>query len=132
MQIRQGLVVAIILTCTSAVNAQAPDSVLSGKNLFRAKCVACHSVACNRSGPKLEGLFGRQAASVSDFKDYTAQLRASGIVWTEETSDAFLRDPDKLVPGTLMSVIGRIDSAKDRKDLIAYLRREDRSFDLCR
>ena len=106
--------------------------MLGGKNLFRAKCVACHSVACNRQGPKLEGLFGRRAASVPDFKDYTAQLRASEIVWTEETLDSFLRDPDKLVPGTLMSVIGRIDSAKDRKDLIAYLRREDRSFDLCR
>jgi len=46
--------------------------------------------------------------------------------------DNFLRDPDKVVPGTLMSVIGRIDSAKDRKELIAYLRQEDRSFDLCR
>ena len=69
---------------------------------------------------------------MSDFKDYTAQLRASEIVWTEETLDASLRDPDKVVPGTLMSVIGRIDSAKDRKDLIAYMRREDRSFDLCR
>jgi len=31
-----------------------------------------------------------------------------------------------------MSVIGRIDSAKDRKELIAYLRQEDRSFDLGR
>jgi cytochrome c len=125
-------VLAIVLAYSSAVNAQAPDPVLSGKNLFRAKCVACHSVACNRQGPKLEGLFGRRAASVSDFKDYTAELRASEIVWTEKTVDAFLRDPDKLVPGTLMSVIGRIDSAKDRKDLIAYMRREDRGFDLCR
>ncbi len=55
-------VAAIVLTCTSAVNAQTPDPVLGGKNLFRAKCVACHSVACNRSGPKLEGLFGRRTA----------------------------------------------------------------------
>jgi len=55
---------------------------------------------------------------IPDFKDYTAQLRAPEIVWTDETLDSFLRDPDKLVSRTLMSVMGRIDSAKDRKDLI--------------
>ncbi len=48
---------------------------------------------------KLEGLFGRPAAGVADFQQYTAELKASGIVWTDETLDAYLRDPNKLVPG---------------------------------
>ena len=79
----------------------------------------------------MEGLFGRSAGSVADFQQYTAELKASGIVWTDETLDAYLRDPDKLVPGTTMAAWGRVDNADDRKALIAYMRREDRSAELC-
>jgi cytochrome c2 len=68
---------ALVFAGTSAVGAQTPNALLNGKNLFRAKCAAGHSVACNRQGPKLEGLFGRRRPGVSDFKDYTAQLQAS-------------------------------------------------------
>ena len=81
--------------------------------------------------PKLEGLFGRPAGSISDFQQYTPELKTSGIVWTDETLDAYLSDPNKLVPGTTMAAFGRVADAKDRKELIAYMRREDRSFELC-
>ena len=82
-------------------------------------------------GPKLEGLFGRSAGGVADFQQYTAELKASGIVWTDETVDAYLRDPNKLVPSTTMAAWGRVDNADDRKALIAYMRREDRSAEFC-
>ena len=122
---------AILVVFSSVTGAQTPAPGQRGNKLFRETCIGCHSVACNRLGPKLEGLFGRKAGSVADFKGYSPELQASGIVWTDETLDNFLRDPVKMVPGTSMSFVGRIEKASDRKDLIAFMRRQDRSFDLC-
>lgn len=124
----QFLVVAVLASSVST--AQTNSSPDRSKEVFRKSCAGCHSVKCNRQGPKLEGLFGRTAGSVSDF-DYTPQLKASGIVWTEETLNAFLADPNKLVPGTAMAGWGEVANANERKDLIAYLRREEQAFDLC-
>jgi cytochrome c len=124
-------VLAFVLLISNVCSAQSNDTLESGETLFRVRCGACHSVTCNRQGPKLEGLFGRRAGSVADFKQYTAELKASGIVWTDETLDAYLRDPSKLVPGTSMDTWGRVENANDRKALVAYMRREDRSAELC-
>lgn len=122
---------AIAFLAWNVCAAQSKNTVERGHTLFRASCGGCHSFACNRQGPKLEGLFGRRAGSVSDFPHYTPELKASGIVWTDETVDTFLLDPDKLVPGTAMAGWGKVTNASDRKALIAYIRRQDRSFDLC-
>lgn len=124
----QFLVVALL--ASNVCLAQTKSTSERGKDLFGRNCVQCHSVACNRDGPKLEGLFGRTAGSVPGFH-YTPELKASGIVWTDKTLNAFLTDPNKLVPGTSMGIWGRIANANERKDLIAYLRREDRAFELC-
>ena len=128
---RKTQLVAILVVWSSVASAQTPAQVQRGNKLFRESCIGCHSVACNRLGPKLEGLFGRKAGSVADFKGYSPELQASGIVWTDETLDVFLRDPVKMVPGTSMSFVGRIEKVNERKDLIAFMRRQDRSFDLC-
>lgn len=124
-------VLLVALLASNLCNAQSKSAVDRGQVLYRANCGACHSVTCNRQGPKLEGLFGRRAGSVSDFYQYTPELKASGIVWSDETLDSYLSDPNKLVPGTAMAAFGRVENAKDRKELIAYMRREDRSFELC-
>jgi cytochrome c len=82
-------------------------------------------------GPKLEGLMGRRAGDVVDFKNYTAELKNSGIVWTEKTLDEYINDPGKVVPGTSMVAAGRVDRAAERRDIIAHVRRQDRSIDPC-
>jgi cytochrome c2 len=102
-----------------------------GEAQYRAYCIGCHSFGCNRGGPKLADIFNRKAAAVPDFKFYSEGLKSSGIVWSDETLDAFLRDPAKLVPGTGMAAIGRVERAEDRKEILAFLRRQDRSIDLC-
>jgi cytochrome c len=51
--------------------------------------------------------------------------RRRGLVWTRETLDRFLADPDGYVPGTLMGFAGIRDPA-ERADLIEYLRRASR------
>jgi cytochrome c len=121
---------ALLLLSTQFTHTNATDTP-RGQDLFRAHCVACHSMRCNKVGPSLEGVIGRNAGTLLDFKDFSPELKASGIVWSETTLDTFLRDPGKMVPGTKMAAAGRLPSAKDRIDLIAYVRSGNTSLDLC-
>ena len=50
---------------------------------------------------------------------------AKGLVWDESTLDAYVADPESVVPGTRMSS-PPIRDAQDRADLIAYLARSGR------
>ncbi len=96
-----------------------------GANIFR-KCAACHRVgpaAENRVGPHLNGIFGRRAAAVENFRYSRSIQRAAsdGLVWELDTLDAYLENPKALVSGTRMSFRGLKDP-HDRADVLAYLR----------
>jgi cytochrome c len=95
-----------------------------GAALFR-KCSACHTLTedgGNKAGPTLYGLFGRRAGTVPDYP-YSETLRESRLVWTESTVDElFRRGPDEYVPGSKMP-LQRMPSARDRADLIEFLKR---------
>ena len=119
----------ILLTATSAALGK-PTTKERQEDLFRAKCIGCHAMACNRSGPKLKDVIGRRAGSVPDFTGYSEALKTSNLIWSERTLDSFLEDPGKLVPGTLMTNAGRIASAKERRMLIMFIERADSSLDL--
>jgi cytochrome c len=121
---------ALFLVAANVHAQRAADAVRS-EALFRTKCAACHSVACNRNGPKLEGLIGRQAGGVADYKNYTPELKGSKIVWTEQALDEYIADPAKMVPGTSMAAAGRVVNAAERRDIVAHIRRQDRRLDLC-
>jgi cytochrome c len=102
-----------------------------GRDLFRLHCIGCHAIECNRSGPKLGGVLGRPAGTVPDFHGYSAAMKGSGIVWTEETLNGFLASPGSYVPHNAMAGFGALDAAADRKDLIEFLASPDSSLDLC-
>ncbi|NDP43505.1 MAG: c-type cytochrome, partial [Aromatoleum sp.] len=89
------------------------------------RCLACHALAYNRTGPKHCGLFGRRAGTVPGF-DYSAAMKRSRIVWNEKSLDRFLANPTKVVAGTAMGYAGVTDGT-ERADLIAYLRRANES-----
>lgn len=94
----------------------------TGERAFK-KCAYCHQLGVNAHGgfaPQLNGLFGRRAGSTPDFA-YSDAMKHSGIVWDERTLAAFLRDPDKLVPGTKMRFWG-IGDDNEIAALLAYLR----------
>lgn len=111
----------------SAFAALAQGDARSGAQAYK-NCIACHSLEPGRNltGPSLASLFGRKAGSVSNFLRYSDALKRSGIVWDEKTLDAWLKDPDKLVPGNDMSFPG-IKDDKARRDLIAFLKAADTS-----
>ena len=90
-----------------------------GRRLYDRRCGACHSLDHNRVGPKHRGVYGREAGAVVNFR-YTSALRDSGVVWTEETLDAWLENPTLVVPGTSMGF--RLNSAEERRAIIAYLK----------
>ncbi|OWU71907.1 MFS transporter [Roseovarius sp. 22II1-1F6A] len=102
-----------------------PALVAAGEQVFR-KCKACHQVgegAVNRSGPHLNGVFGRQAGTVEDFRYSSAMEDAgeAGLTWTSETLGAFLTKPRDYLKGTKMAFPG-LRSADDIAAIEAYLR----------
>jgi cytochrome c len=103
------------------------DARLAAANLKRGQllymvCKACHDVEAglpHKVGPNLHGMFGRKAGTAEGFK-YTDALVKSGIVWTPETMDAWLKQPGALVPGNGMAFAGIANDA-DRASLVAWL-----------
>lgn len=96
-----------------------------GERIFQ-RCYACHSLdpaERGLAGPTLRGIFGRRAGTLDGF-DYSQSLRDAGrkgLVWSLETLDRFLEDPEALVQGVRMGGV-RLRNATDRRALIKWLR----------
>lgn len=103
-----------------------PGDALRGEAVY-SRCLACHALAYDRTGPRHCGLFGRQAGTVPGFV-YSQAMKDSKIIWDERTLNLFLENPMKYVPGTSMGYAG-IKDAQERADLIAYLKKENASAD---
>ena len=98
-----------------------PPSLERGAELW-GKCRACHTIEArgrNIVGPRLHGVFGRKAGGVADYR-YSEAMKASSVIWTEQTMDAYLAATQDFMPGNKM--YGGLAIAQDRVDLIAWLR----------
>ena len=106
----------------AAPTAWADGDAERGQKKFE-ECQACHSLDRNAEsvGPSLYGVFGRKAGTLADFR-YSPAMKRSGIAWSSEGVDAFIVDPQKVVPANRMPYAGMAD-ASDRADLIAYLQK---------
>lgn len=102
-----------------AVPALADGDAAVGQALYKAHCAACHSLDYNGVGPAHRGIFGRPAAQVPGFA-YSEALKSSHLVWNEASLERWLADPEKVAPGQRMGI--NVPDAKDRSDLIAYLK----------
>jgi cytochrome c len=111
---------ALIVTLQLAGVARADGDAARGEARFQ-DCAPCHKLeaGANNVGPSLHGIFTRKAGELGDFR-YSPAIKRSGIVWTPETLDKFVADPQALVPANRMPYAG-MASADDRADLIAYL-----------
>jgi cytochrome c len=117
----------LLAVATPALADSDLDARLAAANLKRGQllymvCKACHDVEAglpHKVGPNLHGMFGQRAGAAQGFK-YTDALAKSGITWTPETMDAWLKQPGALVPGNGMAFAGIANDA-DRASLIAWL-----------
>lgn len=116
--------VALAAATSLPAGAATPGDPARGEALY-ARCLACHALAYNRTGPKHCGLFGRRAGGVAGFR-YSPAMAHANIVWDAMTLDRFLTNPTAMIPGTAMGYAGIAD-AQERADLIAWLRRASAS-----
>lgn len=112
---------ALLVALLAVSPALAAGDANKGKRVFN-KCKACHVVNAekNRIGPHLVGIFGRRAGTIKKYR-YSKAMRESGIVWNDETLNAYLASPRKFVRGTRMVFAG-LKKPSDREDVLAYLR----------
>ncbi len=101
--------------------ASLTGDAVKGKTVYN-QCMACHSVVKgeNRVGPSLAAHVGMKAGSVAGY-NYSAAMKNSGLVWTEEELYKYLEAPQRSVPGTKMS-FGGLKKPQDRADVIAYMK----------
>jgi cytochrome c len=90
-----------------------------GKDLFQRRCSGCHSLDRDKEGPRLRGVYHRQAATQTTFQ-YSEALKNARLVWDEATLDKWLTNPETFVPENDMAF--RLENAQERTDIIAYLR----------
>jgi cytochrome c len=116
--IRGGAALALLIAVASSASAQ------DGAALFE-PCRACHALdpaAKPMAGPNLAGLLGRKVAGDSQF-DYSPvlqQARDEGRVWTADSLETFIADPEAVFPGTWMSRLP-IPNAADRQALVRFI-----------
>lgn len=121
-----GLIASLLASGEVALDPIAPRLETAdparGETLFL-QCRVCHvteSGAEHTVGPNLWGVVGREVASQPAF-GYSNSLQSLGGSWDYEALSRYLFDPQAAAPGNLMAFAG-LTSARDRADLIAYLR----------
>lgn len=110
------------LICLAFAHSAFAADVQAGKQVFDTRCASCHSVgpsARARFGPQLNAVIGRRAGITADYR-YSPAMISSGVVWTADRLRAFIKSPDKVVPGTRMRFWG-IGNDRQIDDLLAYL-----------
>jgi cytochrome c len=102
--------------------ALADGDAAAGEKVF-AKCKICHQIgegAKNMVGPVLNGVVGRKAGTYPGYH-YSEANEKSGITWTKDDLEKYLKDPKGVVPGTKMIFPG-LPNEKDIDNVIAYLK----------
>lgn len=108
------------LVAPVAADSAAPRNIENGRKVF-ATCLACHEPSLpTKTGPDLRGVLGRKSGTVPGFR-YSRAMKNARIVWDEVTLDAYLSEPQEMMPGNAMPFPG-LPLPADRRDLIAYLK----------
>jgi cytochrome c len=90
-----------------------------GQDVFGKRCTGCHSLDEDKDGPRLRGVFGKKAGTLSTTFKYSEALKASNVTWDAPSLDQWMADPEKIIPNSDMFF--RVPRANERTDVIAYL-----------
>jgi cytochrome c len=105
----------IVLVASNASSAATPPPAF-------AICGACHATqvgAPARMGPNLHGVVDRKAGTAPGFA-YSPAMTGSDLTWSVKALDAFIANPQKVVPGAKMPYGGENDPAR-RAAIIQFL-----------
>ena len=112
------------MPASTIAQAGSVPPISKGERAFQ-KCYSCHALGEDdegAQGPSLKGIVGRKVAARPGY-DYSPAMRAYANTqprWTRETLDAFLADPQRVVPDNEMGFFGLQDPA-ERKAMIDFL-----------
>jgi nitrite reductase (NO-forming) len=92
----------------------------AGKLVFR-KCQVCHSLEPGKDilGPSLASIMGRKSGAEPNYA-YSPAMKDAHLIWDAKTLEAYLDDPQKIIPGNKMPFPG-LKTPQDRIDVIAFL-----------
>jgi cytochrome c len=114
---------AVLLAAPAAYAGDLKGDPAKGQELFNTNaCVACHGVTkedTTKVGPSLFGVMGRKAGTGKSLLGASENLKKYGVIWSVETLNEFLENPNAKVPGTPM--VGMLADPQQRADVIAYL-----------
>src|ERR1700687_1986327 len=130
MRKRRAILVMGLQFCTAIAAIDAASAQISlpaskspdGAALFKQQCATCHTTSLSdalRQGPPLVQIIGREAGKVDGFH-YSTGLAQAGFTWDEARLDAWLTNPQAVIPGSLMTY--RHANAETRAAIITYLK----------
>ena len=93
-----------------------------GTTLFKQQCATCHTTNLSdptRQGPSLFKIIGKPAGKADGFR-YSAGFAEANFVWDDTKLDAYLVNPQAMVPGSIMAY--RQPKPETRAAIIAYLK----------
>jgi cytochrome c len=119
----------LLLAEPSLARAQLPFSVPQPEppttaSLFANQCGTCHTVERNappRQGPNLAGVYLRKPGTLPGFH-YSPGFAQAQFVWDDAHLDAWLADPQTLIPGAVMAY--RQANPATRTSIIAWLKEQ--------
>lgn len=97
-----GLLAINVATAQMALPAAKP---LDPATLFKQQCATCHATSLTdspRQGPPLVKIVGREAGTQDGFR-YSPGLAQAHFAWDENRLDAWLTNPQAVVPGAVMA-----------------------------
>jgi cytochrome c len=98
--------------------ATPPDGAI----LFKQQCALCHTTNASdppRQGPTLFDIVGREAGTATGFR-YSAGFANAKFKWDEQKLDAWLSDPQAMIPGAIMPY--KQAKAELRIAIVSYLK----------
>jgi cytochrome c len=118
------LIIMLFQSPSSQVFARQADNEQSnakrGQDVFAKRCSGCHSLDNDKEGPRLRGIYGKKAATLSTTFKYSEALKNSNVTWDAPSLDQWMAEPEKIVPNSDMFF--RVPRANERADVVAYLK----------